>query len=292
MNRRAVRGVGVVLVLVGLLLLVRTLFFAYAFTQAFPGLGVGPSFPALWPIYLVAALPLVVGVVMVLASRPTSVTPVVPTGASPGSAPTPGGAAPAPEDLREIQALEGSLGLSGRRKFVVRDTVFGLAHKYSVSDEGGTHLLTFQAKASRSIAAGLIGGPLGRSIDMVYYLEDAAGTVRGVVHKTGGPYSASFALADVQGRELFTVRQETGLVGIETAGYAPQGALLMRTRGSLLRFHFTIEGPEGAPVARLHARQLAIADTYDVEVLGSLPPLLPLVYAVILDYNLVLRSGA
>ncbi len=62
---------------------------------------------------------------------------------------------------------------------------------------------------------------------------------------------------------------------------------MLGTSGNLLRHNFRIQDAGGNEVARVHEAWVAVRDTYGVEMVGSLDPVYPLVFTILIDFEKV-----
>jgi len=232
-------------------------------------------------------------------SNPPAVS--LPSGGTPGNPPpmpistaaSPAAAvAPAP-------GLSDLLGLQGRRNFLVQHQIISLGHSYRVMDDGKNHLFTVRGDAGQNLGGNALGSLLGgsgsylgrmaaRSVNMTYSLVNSQGMVLGSILKEGGANSSQFTLTDSAGQRCVVVTLERGLMGgITATAVSPDGRPMLRTGGNLVRHNFMIKDPGGTDLAKVHEAWVAVRDTYNVDMVGSVDPLYPLVFTILIDFEKV-----
>ena len=222
----------------------------------------------------------------------TSAVPRAPPLAASPPGPEGGSRAPLPP-------LDVTLGLRSKRSFLVQHQLISLGHSYRVMDAEKSHLFTIQGNARQNISGNTLGGLVGgsdsylgrmmaRSVDMTYTLTDARGTTYGTVAKQGGANQSSFTLVDSQGKPYVVVNLQRSLMGgITAAALDPNGQPMLSTSGNLMRHNFVIKDAQGRDQAKVHEAWVAIRDTYNVDMLGEMSPLYPLIFTIMLDFEKV-----
>jgi uncharacterized protein YxjI len=202
---------------------------------------------------------------------------------------------PAPANVPAT--LSDGLHLTGRRNFLVQHLVLSLGHSYRVMDAQKNPLFTVQGDAGQNLAGNFLGSLAGgsdsylgrlaaRSVDMSYQLVDASGIAWGRLHKQGGANQSTFTLLDNAQRPWIVIQLNRGLIGgIQATAVFPDGRPMMSTSGNLIRHNFMIRDPTGQDLAKVHEQWIALRDTYNVDVLGSIDPLYPIIYSVAIDYE-------
>ena len=190
--------------------------------------------------------------------------------------------------------LSQALGLTGRN-YLVQHKALSLGHSYRVMDASKKHLFTVQGDAAQNITGNLLGNLAGggyigrlaaRSVNMTYGIVAADGTRWGQLAKTGGGNQSMFTLTDNAGQPWVIIQMERGLMGgVKATAVWPNGQPMMQTSGNLLRHNFMIRDGAGADLAKVHEQWVSIRDTYNVDIMGNIDPLFPLVYAVVIDYE-------
>jgi uncharacterized protein YxjI len=190
--------------------------------------------------------------------------------------------------------LSEAFGVHLLRNFLVQDQILSLGHTYRVMDAQKNHLFTVQGDAGQNVSAGILEGTIGgylgryagRSINMSYSLTDRAGTRWAVLQKQGSGNHSTFTLYDNAQRPWLMIEIQRGLVGgIQATARAPTGQPMMATSGNLIRHNFVIRDPQGQELAKVHEQWIAVRDTYNVDLIGAIDPLFPLVYAIAIDYE-------
>ncbi|HYA57621.1 MAG TPA: zinc-ribbon domain-containing protein [Thermoplasmata archaeon] len=218
-----------------------------------------------------------------------------PAAAGPTLAPPPSLASPSPGGGPTSSDLSGALGLRGQRSFLVQHQVLSMGHSYRVMDSNKNHLFTVRGDAGQNIQGNMLGSLVGggylgrfaaRSVTMSYTLVDPQGTVHGSVVKEGGGNSSTFTLTDSSGQPWVVISLSRGVMGGITATAADgQGRPLMSTGGNLMRHNFMIKDAAQKDLAKVHEAWVAVRDTYNVDMLGSIDPVYPLVFTIMLDFE-------
>lgn len=182
---------------------------------------------------------------------------------------------------------------------MVQHQLLSLGHSYRVMDAENRHLFTVQGNAGQNISGNMLGSLVGgsdsylgrmmaRSVNMTYTLTDAQGRTYGTVAKQGAANQSSFTLVDSQGRPYVVVNLERSVIGgIKAAAVDPNGQPMLSTSGNLLRHNFMIKDAQGRDQAKVHEAWVAVRDTYNVDMLGDMNPLYPLVFTIMLDFEKV-----
>jgi uncharacterized protein YxjI len=224
------------------------------------------------------------------ASVPQSATPIAPPGPAPG----------APSATRpSTVGIVAALGLQGRKNFLVQHQVLSLGHSYRVMDPEKRHLFTVQGNAGQNISGNVLGRLAGgsdsylgrlaaRSTNMTYTLVDANGTGLGRILKEGGGNQSTFTLEDSSGQRLFVIMLQRGVMGgITATAVDPNGKPMLQTSGNLVRHNFMIKDSAGSDLAKVHEAWVAVRDTYNVDMIGNLDPVYPLVFTILIDFEKV-----
>jgi uncharacterized protein YxjI len=192
-----------------------------------------------------------------------------------------------------------ALGLQGRKNFLVQHQVLSLGHSFRVMDTEKRHLFTVQGNAGQNLSGNVLGGLVGgsdsylgrlaaRSANMTYTLVDTNGTGLGAIVKEGGANQSTFTLTDSSGQRLFVVTLQRGVMGgITATAVGSDGRPMLQTGGNLVRHNFTIKDTAGSELAKVHEAWVAVRDTYNVDVMGSIDPLYPLVFTILIDFEKV-----
>jgi uncharacterized protein YxjI len=195
--------------------------------------------------------------------------------------------------------LSERLGLRGQKNFLVQHQMLSLGHSYRVMDASSRHLFTIRGDTGQNLGGNALGGLLGgsdsylgrmatRSVNMTYSLVDAQGAVLGSIAKEGGANQSQFTMTDSAGQRCVLVSMDRGLMGGMTAtAMSPDGRPLLQTSGNLLRHNFVIKDAGGADLAKVHEAWVAVRDTYNVDMLGSVDPIYPLVFTILIDFEKV-----
>jgi uncharacterized protein YxjI len=180
---------------------------------------------------------------------------------------------------------------------LIQHQVISLGHSYRVMDPEKNHLFTVRGDAGQNLSGNALGSLLGgsnsylgrmaaRSVNMTYSLVNAQGTVLGSIQKQGGANQSQFTLVDSAGQRRVVVALQRGLVGgITATAVSPEGQPMLQTSGNLVRHNFMIKGPGGEDLAKVHEAWVAVRDTYNVDMLGNIDPLYPLVFTILIDFE-------
>lgn len=195
--------------------------------------------------------------------------------------------------------LVSALGLQGQRSFLVQHQVLSLGHSYRVMDPQRQHLFTVQGNTGQNLLGNALGSRLGgsgsylgrmvtRSVNMTYTLVHPGGAALGTILKEGGPNQSTFTLADSSGQGLFVISLQRGLMGGITATAASaNGRPMLQASGNLIRHNFMIKDPQGVDQAKVHEAWVAIPNTYNVDMIGRIDPVYPLVFTILIDFEKV-----
>jgi uncharacterized protein YxjI len=161
------------------------------------------------------------------------------------------------------------------------------------------HLFTVRGNAAQNQSSNMLGGLMGgsdsylgrlaaRSTNMSYELVNSSGTAIGSILKEGGANQSTFTLADSSGQRLFAITLQRGVMGHITAtAVGPDGRPMLQTSGNLERHNFAIKDSGGSELAKVHEAWVAVRDTYNVDMIGSIDPLYPLVFSILIDFEKV-----
>jgi len=177
--------------------------------------------------------------------------------------------------------------------------MLSLGHSYRVMDASKNHLFTVRGDTGQNLTSNALGSLMGgsdsylgrmasRSVNMTYSLVNPQGSVLGSIRKEGGANRSQFTLVDSVGQPCVLVTLERGLMGgITAAAVSPDGRPMLQTGGNLLRHNFMIKDPGGKDLAKVHEAWVAVRDTYNIDMLGSIDPLYPLVFTILIDFEKV-----
>lgn len=178
--------------------------------------------------------------------------------------------------------------------------MMSMGHSYRVMDQEKRHLFTVQGNVKQNLMGNLVGGMLGgggnsylervaaRSGSMTYSVVHPSGAVVGTITKEGGPNHSLFTLMDAASQPRVTIRLERGMMGgITATAVAPNGQPILQTSGNLARHNFLIKDSAGTDVVKVHEAWAAVRDTYNIDLLGNVDPLYPLVFSILIDFEKV-----
>ncbi len=223
--------------------------------------------------------------------------PAIPPATSPlPSEPPSGDSSPAPSPAVGIVA---ALGLHGRKSFLVQHQILSLGHSYRVMDAENRHLFTVEGNAGQNLTGNALGSLLGgsgsylgrlatRSANMTYTLVGTNGVGLGTILKEGGGNQSTFTLADSSGQRLFVITLQRSVIGgITATAVGADGRPMLQTSGNLIRHNFMVKDSGGNDLAKVHEAWVAIRDTYSVDMIGSIDPMYPLVFTILIDFEKV-----
>lgn len=209
----------------------------------------------------------------------------------PSAAEPSGPASSAPVDPA---ALRAALGLQGARSFLLQHQLLSGGRNYRVLNSEKKHLFTVREGLLQDLKANLMGGIRmreglgnylgGRSLTFTWTVADPTGNTLGTIGiEVLGPTAAS-TLFDANGAALLTVSVTRGMVGGLTASATlPDGRAMLEAKGNLLRHNFSIHDSAGTEVAKIHEAWASVRDTYNLDLVGDVDPLFPLIFAVLID---------
>lgn len=226
-----------------------------------------------------------------------------PTGAGvPSSGPAaPGpGPAPPPPPLDFSPApgppLGSVLGVEGGRSFLLQHQIGSFGRNYRVLDREKRHLFTVREDVGQELRANLFGGmgsqasgfhlgpAFGGTRSFTWTVLDSAGTPRGTITIQVSRGNAVSTLADSTGASVLAVNvQRGGLGGMVATAAFPDGRPMYEAKGNLIHHNFSIHDPSGREVAKIHEAFVSVRDTYSLDVVGNVDPLLPLIFAILID---------
>jgi len=190
---------------------------------------------------------------------PTAAPPAVPAPPTPSAAPPPAASAPVPVPLAPAPAgspLSTRLGLDGQRKFILQHELLAGSRVYQVLTHEKRKLFTLREDLGKEMlvslqnAAAAVGkGPLTH----VWSIVDPSGSVEGRVAIQESGRIAVSMVVDSNNAPVVVINVDRGMAGGLTANAAyPDGRPMLSTKGNSLRHNFTIHGPAGEEVAKIH----------------------------------------
>jgi uncharacterized protein YxjI len=179
----------------------------------------------------------------------------------------------------------------------VQHQILSLGHSYRVMDAEKRHLFTVAGNVGQNLQANFLGQLAGgsdsyfgrmvaRGVNMSYALVDPQGSQLGAILKEGGANQSTFTLTDHTGQRLFVINLNRGIMGgINATASGGDGRPLLQTSGNLLRHNFMVKDAQGNDQAKVHEAWVAIRDTYNVDMVGAIDPLYPLLFTIMLDFE-------
>jgi hypothetical protein len=212
----------------------------------------------------------------------------VPGGTSGGAPPDPG-AVPLPP-------LGSILGLEGCRNFLLQHQLLTEGRNYRVLNHEKRHLFTVKENVGQDLWAnmfrsrppprsGAFFGQLGApTYTYTWGVEDASRNVQGVIQIQMHGNTAVSTLVNAAGAPILAVSVERSLMGTMNATAAfPDGRAMFQTKGNLIRHSFSVHDPSGGEVAKIHESFASLRDTYNLDIVGNVDPLAPLIFAILID---------
>jgi uncharacterized protein YxjI len=174
--------------------------------------------------------------------------------------------------------------LQGSRQFLIQRELPAAAANFRVMNREKLTLFKVQSNRSQDFRAHLQGN-MNRTFSVRDLRGDEVGTLtESFGHTWSERGSVEFTLADAGGRRCLVITVHRGLTGkITAAGSFPDGRPMMRVEGNLVRHDFLIQDPAGLDLARVHEDWVSIEDTYGLEIVGTVEPLNPIAFVILLD---------
>jgi hypothetical protein len=221
---------------------------------------------------------------------PIAAAPAIANPPAPGGATSPGPAVPAAAPSPAAPAgppLSVVLGLEGQTKFLLEHELLSGSRVYRVLTHEKRGLFTMREDLQKEMlvslqnAASAVGlGPLTH----VWSIVGPSGSVEGRVALQERGRVADSTVLDSNNAPVAVVNVDRGMAGGLTANAAyPDGRPMLSTKGNTLRHNFSIHGPSGDEVAKIHEAWMSVHDAYGLELVGSADPICVLAFAVLID---------
>jgi uncharacterized protein YxjI len=190
------------------------------------------------------------------------------------------------------------LGLQGDRKFLLQHQLISAGHNYRVLNHEKRHLFTVKEQLGQEMTQNFWSrtGPsqpgfhvsvvrvMGGSRTFLWVVEDSAGNISAHISIGVQGMHAVSALTDASGGPLLFVDVDRGFVGgLNATATYPDGRPMFQTKGNLIRHNFSIHGPTGEEVAKIHEDWASVRDTYSLDIVGNVDALYPLIFAILID---------
>jgi len=186
----------------------------------------------------------------------------------------------------DLPPLSTTLGLEGVQKFMLQHQLLSGARVYQVLTHEKRHLFTLRENSQQEMMARSQGGaPAGiGSRVFIWSVVDPSGTVQGAVSIQETGNAAVSTVADASGKAILAVNVQRGMAGgLNAMAAFPDGRPMFTAKGNLMRHNFSIHDPTGAEVAKIHEAWASVHDTYSLVLTGSVDPVCPLVFAILID---------
>jgi len=196
----------------------------------------------------------------------------------------------------DASGLRAALGLQGKRSFLLQHEMLSGGRCYRVLDQEKRLLFTARENRSEAISEGMfamIRLAAGRTLAYHWVVADAAGRSRGLITVEVTGDGEVSTLSDAAGTPLLAVTIGRTVVGgsrvyVITHGFTataalPDGRRWLEAKGNLQRHNFSIQDPSGTEVAKIHEAWASVRDTYNLDLVGDVDPLYPLIFAILID---------
>lgn len=215
--------------------------------------------------------------------------------AAPAPLPPPPPSAPAPAAGPNLNVL---LGLSGGRNFLLQHRLFSGGRSYRVLNHEKRHLFTVKENVRQELVSNLLrpaaqqgsgmhfqmGFVQPRPTTFAWTVDDASDVMVGTITIEMAGNGATSTMTDNVGNPVIAVQVNKGMMGGLTATAAfPNGQAMFQAHGNLLRHNFSIKDPQGGEVAKVHEAWVSIRDTYNLDLVGNVDPLCPIIFAILID---------
>jgi hypothetical protein len=167
---------------------------------------------------------------------------------------------------------------------------------YRILNSEKRHLFTVRESFGQEVRANFLGGggsaPPGFGLGaltlgtrhFIWEVLDATGSPRGRISIQVSRGNAVSTLADASGTPLLAINVDKGLVGgLAATAATGDGRPMFQARGNLIHHNFSIQDPAGQEVAKVHEAWASVRDTYNVDLVGNVDPLGPLIFAILID---------
>jgi zinc ribbon protein len=231
----------------------------------------------------------------------------VPRAAGPANA-APAAPAPVPPPAPSGPPLGVVLGVQGSNKFLLQHQLFSGGHNYRVLNHEKKHLFTVKENVRQELVSNILNRPSaqpqsGFSFRMgvqaaptqtyVWTVADSSDVPQAqiAIQVTGN--AAVSTLSDSAGTPVVAVSvSKSQIGGLHATAAFPDGRSMFQTHGNLLRHNFTIQDPSGKDVAKIHEAWASVRDTYNLDLMGELDPLCPLIFAILIDREKQAQQGS
>jgi uncharacterized protein YxjI len=196
----------------------------------------------------------------------------------------------------DASALRVALGLQGKRSFLLQHEMLSGGRCYRVLDQEKRLLFTARESRSEALSAGLFAAirlASGRTLAYHWVVADAAGDARGLITVEVTEDGEVSTLSDSTGTPLLAVTIARTVMGgsrvyVVTHGFTataalPDGRRWLEAKGNLLRHNFSIQNLSGTEVAKIHEAWASVRDTFNLDLVGDVDPLFPLIFAIVID---------
>jgi zinc ribbon protein len=204
-------------------------------------------------------------------------------------------AAPSPPPPSSLPSLGQVLGLEGCRNFLLQHQWFTQGRNYRVLNHEKRHLFTVVENAGQELWANLFQSrqppKMGFSVQFgaaprtfVWAIDGPNRTRPGLIQIQMHGMSAEASVVDAAGTPVLSIHIKKGMMGgLDATAAFPDGRPMFEAKGNLLRHSFQMLDPSGQAIAKIHEAFISTRDTYNIDVVGPVDPLYPLLLAVMID---------
>lgn len=141
--------------------------------------------------------------------------------------------------------------------------------------------------AVSSLAGDYLGRYAQRSLSYTYDVTDTSGTLAMQIRKSGGGNSSRFDVVDAQtGGSFGYIEMKRSLIGgLKAAWKTGDGQTIMSSKGNIIRRKYVIVGGNGAEMAKVRHKILAIRDVWQLELQPQVNHLYASIFSIVLDFE-------
>ena len=187
------------------------------------------------------------------------------------------------------------LGLEGSKQFLVQHQWFSEGRNYRVLNHEKRHLFTIVENAGQELWANLFHSQqppkMGFSVQFgasphtfIWAIDGPNRTRLGLIQIQIHGMSVVASVVDTSGTPVVSIHIKKGMMGgLDATAAYPDGRPMFEAKGNLLRHSFQMHDPSGGVIAKIHEAFVTTRDTYNLDVVGNVDPLYPLLLAIMID---------
>ncbi|MCI4330274.1 MAG: hypothetical protein L3K19_00285 [Thermoplasmata archaeon] len=190
-------------------------------------------------------------------------------------------------------------GLAPQQKLLMKMQILSLGKNYDVMDANERVICKIGLDASQNMTGALVGSAVAsvageyigrfaqRSLTYTYLVRDAQNQVALEIRKGSGGNTAAFQVVDPAAQAVIgTIQMKRSLIGgLKASWVAPNGQVLMTTKGNIIRRKYNLVGPDGAQIGHVRHKILAIRDVWELAFDGPTNHLYSALFATVLDFE-------